>query len=108
MIAELNGKINDLLAQVEQLKQENQQLTVSNQQLTTERDTLSAQKHVVEQNLATTQAEKAHVEDVGSTLHASNINITAIDVKGSGKEKQLLQLKRLTFLEFLLTLMKTG
>jgi predicted nuclease with TOPRIM domain len=94
MIAELNGKINDLLTQVEQLKAENAQLTTSNQQLTTERDTLTAQKQVVEQSLATTQQEKAHVEDVGSTLHASNINITGINIKGSGKEKTTTTAKR--------------
>ncbi len=87
MIAELNGKITDLLAQVDQLKQENQTLTVANTDLTTQRDTLTVQKGRVEQNLASTEAEKEHVEDVGSTLHASNINIAAIDVKGSGKEK---------------------
>lgn len=87
MIKELNGKITDLLAQVEQLKQENQTLTVANVDLTTQRDTLTVQKAVVEQNLAATEAEKEHVEDVGSTLHASNINIAAIDVKHSGKEK---------------------
>ncbi len=87
MIAELNGKINDLLSQVEQLKAENQQLTAEKQQVTTERDTLAAQKKVVESELATTSAEKAHVEDVASTLHASNINIAPINIKGSGKEK---------------------
>ncbi|NNV55308.1 coiled-coil domain-containing protein [Limnovirga soli] len=87
MIGELNGKINDLLTQIEQLKVENQQLTVANQNLSTERDTIVSQKKVVEKNLANTQAEKARVEDIGSTLHASNINITGIDVKGSGKEK---------------------
>jgi len=87
MIEELNGKITDLLAQVDQLKQENQTLTVANTDLTTQRDTLTVQKGRVEQTLASTEAEKEHVEDVGSTLHASNISIAAIDVKGSGKEK---------------------
>ncbi len=87
MIAQLNGKINDLLTQVEELKAENQQLTATNVQVTSERDTLSSQKKMVEENLASTQAEKAHVEDVGSTLHASNINISSIDLKNSGKEK---------------------
>lgn len=87
MIKELNGKITDLLAEVEQLKQENQTLTVANTDLTTQRDTLTAQKTRVEQNLTETEAAKAHVEDVGSTLHASNINIAAINIKGSGKEK---------------------
>lgn len=94
MIGELNGKINDLLAQIEQLKAENGQLTVANQTLTTERDTLSSQKKQVEEVLATTQTEKAHIEDVGSTLHASNINITGINVKGSGKEKTTATAKR--------------
>lgn len=94
MIAELNGKINDLVAEVEKLKAENQELTVTNQRVTAERDTVTAQKQVVEQTLATTQQEKAHVEDIGSTLHASNINITAIDVKNSGKEKATTTAKR--------------
>lgn len=94
MVAQLNGKITDLLTQVEQLKAENKQLTASNQQLSTERDTLKSQKQVVEQTLASTQEEKAKVEDVGSTLHASNINITGIDIKGSGKEKTTTTAKR--------------
>ncbi len=94
MISELNGKISDLLAQVEQLKQENQTLTTANQDLTTQKDTLTAQKTRVEQALTETAAEKAHVEDVGSTLHASNINITAIDIKHSGKEKVVTKAKK--------------
>ena len=87
MIKDLNGKITDLLAEVEQLKQENQTLTVANQDLSTQRDTLTAQKTRVEQTLTETAAAKAQVEDVGSTLHASNINIAAINIKGGGKEK---------------------
>jgi uncharacterized phage infection (PIP) family protein YhgE len=94
MIAELNGKINDLLTQIEQLKAENQQLTTSNQQLTTERDTLASQKQVVEQNLATTQHIKDSIADIGSTLHASNINITPIDLRSGGKEKTTTTAKR--------------
>lgn len=93
-INELNGKINDLLTEVARLKGENEQLTASNQQLTTERDTLSAQKQQIQQNLTSTQTEKDHLADVGSTLHASNFNITAIDVKGSGKEKATTTAKR--------------
>jgi regulator of replication initiation timing len=94
MIAELNGKINDLLTQVEQLKAQNQQLTASNQQLTTERDTLASQKQVVETNLAATQKAKDSVADIGSTLHASNINITGINLKNGGKEKETTTAKR--------------
>ncbi|MEP6466833.1 MAG: hypothetical protein ABJB05_11040 [Parafilimonas sp.] len=87
MIRELNGKITDLLAQVDQLKQENQTLTTANTDLTNQRDTLTSQKARVQQTLDTTEAQREHIQDVGSTLHASNINITAIDIKGSGKEK---------------------
>jgi peptidoglycan hydrolase CwlO-like protein len=94
MIAELNGKITDLLTQIDQLKQQNQTLTTANVDLTTQRDTLTAQKTRVEQNLAETDSEKTHIQDVGSTLHASNINITAIDIKGSGKEKVTSTAKR--------------
>ena len=94
MIKELNGKITDLLAQVEQLTQENQTLTVANTDLSTQRDTLTAQKTRVEQNLTETAAAKAQVEDIGSTLHASNINIAAIDIKSSGKEKVVSTAKR--------------
>jgi len=94
MIAELNGKITDLLTQIDQLKQENQTLTTANTDLTTQRDTLTAQKTRVEQNLAVTDSERAHIQDVGSTLHASNINITALNIKGSGKEKVTSTAKR--------------
>lgn len=87
MIKELNGKITDLLAQVEELKQQNQTLTTANQDLTNQRDTLTVQKTRVEQNLAASDSERTHVEDVGSTLHASDIDITALDIKRSGKEK---------------------
>jgi hypothetical protein len=94
MIQQLNGKITDLLAQVDQLKQENQTLTTANQDLTTQRDTLTAQKTRVEQNLTASDSEKAHIQDVGSTLHASNINIAAINIKSSGKEKVTTTAKR--------------
>src|SRR6478735_11214584 len=94
MIKELNGKVTDLLAEVDRLKQENQTLTVANHDLSSQRDTLTAQKTRVEQDLSTTQAEKAHVEDVGSTLHASNINIAAINIKSGGKEKTTSTAKR--------------
>jgi len=87
MIAELNAKITDLYTEIEKLKVENQELTVTNQRVTAERDTISSQKQVVEQTLAQTAQEKANVEDLASTLHASNINITPIDLKSSGKEK---------------------
>lgn len=94
MIAELNGKLNDLVAQIDELKKENQQLTTNNQQLTAERDTLTVQKTQLAQDLESTQTQKAQITDVASTLHASNINIAAINVKGSGKEVSTSTAKR--------------
>lgn len=94
LIGQLQAKVTDLLAEVERLQGENQTLTVNNQQLTQERDTLSVQKKKVEEDLTNVQTEKAHVEDVASTLHASNINIAAIDLKSSGKEKATTTAKR--------------
>jgi len=94
MINDFKGQVDNLYVTIDSLKAANQELTVTNQRVTAERDTISAQKTVVEQSLATTQEEKAHVEDIGSTLHASNINITPIDIKGSGKEKTTTTAKR--------------
>lgn len=87
MIAQLNGKINDLLTQIEQLKAQNEQLTVSNKTLTLQRDTLASQNKSIQDTLSVAQQDRARMQDIGSTLHASNINITGIDIKGSGKEK---------------------
>lgn len=94
LIAELNGQIQDFVAQIEQLKAENLQLTDANTQLTTERDNLVTEKTQIQENLAATETAKKHVEDVASTLHASNIGITAINVKGSGKEVSTSTAKR--------------
>jgi len=94
LINELRGKVNDYETQIAQLKAENEQLTASNQQLTVQRDSLNSSNQTLTQNLTTTQAEKAQVEDVASTLHASNFNIQAIDIKGSGKEKSTSTAKR--------------
>jgi len=94
MVNELNGKVADLFAQVEQLKAENQQLTASNEQLGTEKTQLITEKTDLQTNLQKTAEEKAHVEDVASTLKVSNINIVPINLKNSGKEKQTTVAKR--------------
>ncbi len=88
MIAELNGKIEGLYAEIEKLKGENKLLTDSNQQLAAQRNQLTTEKGQLENNLTKTQEEKAKVEDVASTLHASNIAIEGIHAKGSGKETE--------------------
>ena len=97
MIGELNGKVDGLFAEIEQLKGENKQLTADKQQLTTEKTQLTTDKQNLEQNLNTTKTEKKQLEDkvdVASTLHASNIGITALKVKSSGSEKETSTAKR--------------
>lgn len=94
MIAELNTQIQDYIAQIDQLKQENQTLTTANTQLTTERDNLQTEKQHIAETLTATETAKKNVEDVASTLHASNITIAAINVKGGGKEVSTSTAKR--------------
>ena len=94
LINQLNGKINDYETQIAQLQAENQTLTANNQVLTVQKDSLTTQTNTLSTNLAASDSEKAHVTDVASTLHASNINIAAIDVKNSGKEKSTTTAKK--------------
>jgi predicted nuclease with TOPRIM domain len=94
MINELNGKMDEMLAEVDKLKSENQQLTASNEQLNVEKTQLTTERTALQENLQKTAEEKTRVEDIASTLRATNINITAIDVKGGGKEKETTVAKR--------------
>ncbi|MFZ9386870.1 MAG: hypothetical protein ACO25B_03225 [Chitinophagaceae bacterium] len=90
MISELNDKINGLEAEVARLTGENQELTAAN-------STLKEEKSVLEQNLATTASEKDELSktvDVGSTFAASNIQVTPVNEKKSGKEKNTSTAKR--------------
>lgn len=90
MIEELNSKIMNLEAEVTRL-------TGENQVLTTEKATLTVQRDSIQTDLTTTQAEKVVLEntvDVGSTFSASNIAITPIDTKNSGKEKETTTAKK--------------
>ena len=43
-------------------------------------------------------AARKEVEDIASTLHASNMSITPINIKGSGKEKETTTAKRVDIL----------
>ena len=92
-MAELQTKVELLYGEVETLKAENKQLTVSNEQLNTDKKQLTDEKGSLQTNLDKTVEEKAKVEDVASTLHASNINISAVNVRGS-KEKETSNVKR--------------
>jgi peptidoglycan hydrolase CwlO-like protein len=90
MIADLNDKISTLEAEVARLTGENQQLTADN-------TTLKQEKSDLEQNLTVTKTEKENLEktvDVGSTFSASNIQVTPVNEKKSGKEKNTTTAKR--------------
>ncbi|MGQ0739786.1 MAG: hypothetical protein ACT4OJ_12065 [Bacteroidota bacterium] len=90
MIAELNDKISGLEADVARLTGENQELTAAN-------TSLKEEKSVLEQNLVTTTTEKEELSktvDVGSTFSASNIQVTPINEKKSGKEKNTATAKK--------------
>ena len=83
LISQLNGKIDGYLQEIERLQGENQQLTEDKRNLSNEKSRL-------ESDLSSTRSEKKAAEDlidIGSTLSASNFQIAAVDVKGSGKEK---------------------
>jgi predicted RNase H-like nuclease (RuvC/YqgF family) len=92
LIASLNDKITGMEQQVAQLTQENQSL---NQ----DKVTLTQDKEKLTQDLTTTTATKDSLVqkvDVASTLNASNIAITPIDIKHNGKEKVTTTAKRVS------------
>jgi len=83
LIASLNDKISVLEQDVARLTQENQ--TLNNDKVV-----LTQEKEKVTQDLTATTLVKQELEkkvDVASTLNASNIVITPINVKNNGKEK---------------------
>jgi hypothetical protein len=83
MIAELNDKITGLETEVTRLTGENHELVTVN-------TTLKQEKTVVEQTLTDTKLAKEDLEktvDIASTFSASNIQVTPVDEKKSGKEK---------------------
>lgn len=90
LIADLNGKITNMEQEVARLTQENQSLNQDKVALTADKEKLT-------QDLTTTTTAKVDLEkkvDVASTLNASNIAITAINVKKNGKEKITTTAKR--------------
>lgn len=90
LIASLNDKISSMEQDVARLTQENESLNQDKIVLTQDKEKLT-------QDLATTNTAKQELEtkvDIASTLNASNISITPINVKGSGKEKVSTTAKR--------------
>ncbi len=83
MINELNEKISGLEAEVTRLTGENQELTMAN-------STLQQEKTDLQTNIETMGAERTELQktvDVASTFSASNIQVTPVNEKKSGKEK---------------------
>jgi hypothetical protein len=83
LINELNAKIAGYIAQIEKLEGEKLVLT--------------SQRDSVQRNLDTATAQNQDLSkkvDLGSVLHASNIKITALHVKNSGKEVTTTKAKR--------------
>ena len=99
-IGQLKTEIEGYSAEIERLKGENKVLTTANAQLTTQKDSLHSAAQTLQQNLANTEAAKRNVEDLASTLHASNIAIEAIEKKSSGKEVQTTTAKKANLLRF--------
>ena len=90
LIASLNEKITSMEADIAQLKQDNQLLTNDNVVLKQDKETLS-------KDLTSTKEVKQALEkkvDIASTLNASNIVITPINIKNNGKEKVSTTAKR--------------
>ena len=90
LIASLNEKISSM-------EQEVARLTTENQTLTNDKVVLTQEKEKLTTDLTTTTTAKVELEkkvDVASTLNASNITITPINVKNNGKEKVSTTAKR--------------
>ena len=90
LIASLNEKISSM-------EQEVARLTTENQTLSNDKAVLTQEKEKVTQDLAATTVVKQELEkkvDVASTLNASNIVITPINVRNNGKEKVSTTAKR--------------
>ncbi len=90
LIVTLNTKIGSLEADVARLTNENQALT-------NDKVVLTQEKQKLNEDLTKTTVVKQELEkkvDIASTLNASNIMITPINVKSGGKEKVSTTAKR--------------
>ena len=90
LIASLNNDIQGYQVQIETLKGQNVVLT-------REKEAVTQEKIKVEKDFDSAKTvikEKEDVIDIGSTLHASNFNITGVQEKRNGKEKQTTTAKK--------------
>ncbi len=87
LIATLNGKIANILADLSKAQEQNKQLTAKNEDLSNQNTNLN-------NNLTSTTKEKDRLQDIGSTLHASNFNIQSLRVREDGSERKTANAKR--------------
>ena len=90
LIKQLKGNIEMYAAEIEKLKNENSQLTEEKRVITVERDAVRKNYD----SATVVIKEKENIIDIGSTLHASNLNVVGVKEKSSGKEKETTTAKR--------------
>jgi hypothetical protein len=90
MIASLNDDIEQFKQQIAILQQEKAALTSANQTLTAEKSQIQEQYDQAKQEII----QKDNAIDIGSTLHASNFNVIALDQKKNGNVKETSKAKK--------------
>jgi hypothetical protein len=90
LIKKLKGNIEMYAAEIEKLKGENLQLTEEKRVITIERDAVRRNYD----SATVVIKDKENIIDIGSTLHASKLNVVGVKEKSSGKEKETTTAKR--------------
>ena len=90
LVKQLKGNIEMYAAEIEKLKNDNVVLTEEKRVVTEERDVV--RKHF--DSAKTVISQKESIIDIGSTLHASNLNVTGVKERSNGKEKETTTAKR--------------
>jgi len=97
LIAKLNENITGMQQEIARLTQDNETLTQDKIVLTKDKEVLTSEKEKLNQDLTATNVIKQDLEkkvDIASTLNATNIAITPVNVKNNGKEKVTATAKR--------------
>lgn len=90
LISQLKSNIETYTAEIENLHSQNIQLAEEKRVVTEERDVVK--KHF--DSAKTVIKQKEDIIDIGSTLHASNLNVVGVKSKSNGKEKETTTAKR--------------
>lgn len=89
LIKELNNKIDNLYQEIARLKTENKTLTNENSELNVQKEKLSTEKTKLQKDLTDAADENQKLNDkvdVASTFHVSDISLTPLKIRNSGKE----------------------